>query len=209
MKKVLLITLLILGISGCEKKNATEPEDVPSEKKEEIVYNLNENIMVSEEYDATLCGFSMFITNAKELFPQAKIDNNVISYWPGDAKEAEASEISEAQLTENFDKMKFEISKEVNAKGLMGSIKMNLKTTTGIKDFEYEFDKHRFKYSYYYLNFKDEKYTSDGLGINQKIKESFKDAITFAGPCGNAQSEYKVLTEELCNEYNLKCKKIS
>lgn len=190
--------MLILLLVGCEKDAKTEEK--PKEDNR-VVYNLNEEIMVAERNN-TSGEFQMFITNLKDLFPSVKVSKNIVLY----SKNGKG--ITEKDLEEKFDQMYFEITKEVNAKTLMNSYYANSKNLTGIKDFSYEFSKHRFKYSYNYLDFKSETYGADGIEINKAVNEAFKDAIRFNSKTPKEEKvKYKLLTEEICEEYNLKCER--
>lgn len=197
MKKIIMIMVILLLV-GCEKDAKTEEK--PKEENQ-VVYNLNEEIMIAEKYN-TSGEFQMFITNFKDLFPKVKVSKNSVSY------SKEGKRITEKDLEDKFDQMYFEITKEVNAKTLMNSYYANSKNLTGIKDFSYEFSKHRFKYSYNYLDFKSETYSADGTAINKAVNEAFKDAIRFNSKTPKEEKvKYKLLTEELCREYNLKCER--
>lgn len=174
------------------------------------VFNLKDNIMVKQVHSETLCGFAMFIDNFKDVFPTVNTNYNTVSYYSFDPeydkdKYAE-SFITDVALNENFSKLKFNTTKEDKAKSTLEDIKKG--NYTGISDFKYSYDTHKFTYSFDYLQFQKSSTFStktDGLNVYKKMEEAFGGSLKFIGPCGGASPEYQVLTKELCSKYNLKC----
>lgn len=176
--------------------------NVDTTKKPENVLNLNDNIKVHIEQNTVLCGFAMFTTNLKEVYPHAYIKSgNYVSYWPGE--DAVDGEVSEEDLKNKWDYLKFNKSKEQTAEKLLSQYKKS--KIEGIKDFTYSINNHRFEYSYNYLTFANVGYKTEAISVNEKIKNAFSSAIKFTGPCGDPIPQAIDLTEELCDEYNLKC----
>lgn len=166
------------------------------------VLNLNNDIKVYVKQNTVLCGFAMFTTNLKEVFPHVYIKSgNYASYWPGDGHMD--GELSEEELKEGWNLLKFDNKKEENAKNILSQYKKN--KIEGIKDFDYSINNHRFEYSYHYISFANINYQSEAISVNKKIKDVFSSAIKFTGPCGDPLPQAILLTEELCDDYNLKC----
>lgn len=198
-----LCSVLLLGVAGCNKENAGNDS-----KEEETTFNLNDNI---EVFVVTLggpdaCGFSMFTTNLSDVFPEAEIkDGNRVSYWEG--SDTVPGEIAEADLANNISNLVFDTEKEENAKNLLETIQRESNSYSGVREFSYSYDNHRFRYDYQYIRFKDSnKYHADSVSVGQSIEDAFADAIEFQGPCGSGDYT-TILTEELCDEYNLSCER--
>ena len=214
MKNKILIALLcgffLLSITGCgnQQDSVEEKSDQNSDlPAEQMKFNLNDNL---EVYTSLMgepdgCGFSMFATNLKDIFPDATIDSyNKVSYWLGPKDDAVDGEISEEDLKDKIDHLEFDLTKENNAKEVMEEVKNNIDHYSGMKDFSYSYDNHRFYYYYWYLEFEDSQYSTDATVINEKVNHVFKDSIRFHGTCGGTGST-EILTEELCDEYQLEC----
>lgn len=198
--------LIILSISGCGRNNSGDGSKTINEDTDTVKnkFNLNDNIEVYEDEVGLLeqCGFVVFATNIKEVFPNAQITNNSVHYWDGTEADSEESEISKEKFESNFDRIKFDVKKENEAKDKLNSVDDK---TEGMTDFNYKYNNHRFIYHYMYVAFKDEKYTTTATKLNKDINNVFKDSIRFLGTCGGMFDEYKLLDEELCDKYHLVC----
>lgn len=169
--------------------------------------NLNDNIKVVEytaEYSNKDCWFFMFVTNLKEIFPNAEIKGSgpySVSYWAG--PDATETEISGVALTNNFKSLKFDTSSETKFLNLLKKYKNGYK---GVAEVEYTNDNHKINYRYKYIEFVDNSYEQVGKKADEAVTNALKNATRFYGTCGFAE-EYKEvnLTEELCNKYNLDC----
>ena len=213
MKKKLFLCLLssaiILGITGCG--NSSKINENSSKKQENNKINLNDNIEVTINTKSTGtsdCFFYIFTTNLQEVFPNAKVDDyngyHSVAYWIGPAIDASDEEITEEGLQNNINSLKFNENQETAMVDLFKKYQNN--NYTGIKDVEYTFENHRLTFTYNYLVFKNNDYKSDGKTLDSKIQQILLNATKFKGTCGGFDfDENTILTEELCDEYNLTC----
>lgn len=173
--------------------------------------NLNDNVEVTiynENSGSANCFFYMFVTNLQEVFPTAQITQasnySYVSYWGGNESDAVTGEIAEEGIKNNLSSLSFDSNNETKLVNLFKKYQNG--NYSGIKNVNYTFENHRFTYSYDYLVFKNGNYTSQGESANTEIKNVLKNSTLFRGTCGgfNDQSD-TILTEELCNQYNLSC----
>lgn len=211
-KKILLIILcgvLLFGITGCD--NNSKPNEDSSNKLENNKINLNDNIEVTINTKSTGtsdCFFYMFATNLQDVFPNAKIDNyngyHSVAYWIGPSADATDGEITEEGLTNNISSLQFNKKQETAIVDLFKQYQNN--TYEGIKSMEYTFENHRLTFTYNYLVFKSDEYKSDGETLDSKVQKILLSATKFKGTCGGFDfDENTILTEDLCDEYNLTC----
>lgn len=165
--------------------------------------NLNDNIIVVERYAGIICGFGMFATNLKEVFPNTTINGYRVQYCPFEKNVCGSAEIADEALNENISKINFNTTKENNAKQILESI--NTKNVTGIDSFKYKIENHRYSYDLYYLDVVDGSFKTDGMIAASKIKSAFAGAYNFPGPCGSGYEINTILDEKICAKYNLKC----
>lgn len=211
MKKKLILYLLCgtitLAITGCGNNSNTN-EDLINEQDK---INLNDNIEVSINTKSTGtkdCFFYMFATNLQEVFPNAKIDSyngyDSVSYWIGPAVDASDGEITEEELENNINSLHFNSAEENAIIDLFKEYQNN--TYKGIKKVEYTYENHRLTFAYDYLVFTKNDYKSDGETLDSKVQDILLNATKFKGTCGGFDfNEDIILTEELCDEYNLIC----
>lgn len=198
------ITLAIIGYGN----NSNTNEDLINEQDK---INLNDNIEVSVNTKSTGtkdCFFYMFVTNLQEVFPNAKIDSyndyDSVSYWIGPAVDASDGEITEEELENNINSLHFNSAEENAIINLFKKYQNN--TYKGIKKVEYTYENHRLTFTYDYLVFTKNDYKSDGETLNSKVQDILLNATKFKGTCGGFDfNEDTILTEELCDEYNLIC----
>ena len=215
---LLLCSVLVFNLTGCDNDSNSNPNNNPnnnaantSNNQENSMINLNDNIEITINTKSTgtaNCFFYMFATNLQEVFPTAQIKstNNYyyVSYWPGSESDGTTGEITEEGLNNNMNSLEFDNDQETALIGLFKQYQNG--TYTGMKDVEYSFENHRFSFSYNYLVFKNNDYTSDGTTANSIIQDALTNATKFNGPCGGFDvSDDAVLTENLCDEYNLNC----
>ncbi len=176
------------------------------------VINLNDDISVTLYHIDTgdpSCFFYMHATNLESVFPNAEItkNNNGISdanYSPFEDIYALETEISNEDITNNLDAIKFNTTKENKLKNTFEKYKNN--KYSGISNITYSIDNHRISFSYDYIFFNGLDVESDGMKANEEIQEILTGSTLFRGPCGSYDTyNNDVLTEELCDEYNLKC----
>lgn len=176
------------------------------------VINLNDDISVTLYHIDTgdpSCFFYMYATNLESIFPNAEINkyNNGISYVyysPFEDIYALETEISDEDITNNLDSIKFNTTKENKLKNTFEKYKNS--KYSGISNITYSIDNHRISFSYDYIFFNGLDVKSDGMKANEEIQEILTGSTLFRGPCGGYDTySNDFLTEELCDEYNLKC----
>ena len=174
--------------------------------------NLNNNISITEYHvnDGTMdCFYYMFVTNLKEVFPNAditKINNNPseVDFWH--TSDRQDYEVSTEEINEylNNGTLKINTSAENNFKNVLNKYKNG--NYKGIASVNYTEENHRFSFSFDYISFNGLNVSSNGEAANKEIQNVLSSSTKFNGPCGSASHyENKTLTEELCNKYNLDC----
>ena len=196
--------------SGNQTTNNQSTSNTNSNKTD--VINLNDDISVTLYHIDTgdpSCFFYMHATNLESVFPNAEItkNNNGISYVyysPFEDAYALETEISNEDITNNLDTIKFNATKENKLKSTFEKYKNS--KYSGISNITYSIDNHRISFSYDYIFFNGLDVESDGMKANEEIQEILTGSTLFRGPCGSYDTySNDVLTEELCDEYNLKC----
>ena len=196
--------------SGNQTTNNQSTSNTNSNKTD--VINLNDDISVTLYHIDTgnpSCFFYMHATNLESVFPNAEItkNNNGISYVyysPFEDAYALETEISDEDITNNLDTIKFNTTKENKLKNTFEKYKNS--KYSGISNITYSIDNHRISFSYDYIFFNGLDVESDGMKANEEIQEILTGSTLFRGPCGSYDTySNDVLTEELCDEYNLKC----
>ncbi len=196
--------------SGNQTTNNQSTSNTNSNKTD--VINLNDDISVTLYHIDTgnpSCFFYMHATNLESVFPNAEItkNNNGISYVyysPFEDAYAIETEISNEDITNNLDAIKFNTTKENKLKNTFEKYKNS--KYSGISNITYSIDNHRISFSYDYIFFNGLDVESDGMKANEEIQEILTGSTLFRGPCGSYDTySNDVLTEELCDEYNLKC----
>lgn len=163
--------------------------------------NLNDNIMVealtfTEPLAST--GY-IFSTNAKEVFG----DDIMYGKWIG-------QDLYEGK----FNQLQFDTVKEEQVKATLESLSKNI--PAGVPNFEYQVYNHTFRVTYSYFNLSSESADKFPTLYNQLIKSRgnyydrldalFDSALIVGYPgAGFGGVEYEILTERLCEAYNLKC----
>lgn len=195
--------------------NATKEENTNSEKNNNTTsskINLNNNISITEYHVDSGnmdCFYYMFVTNLKEVFPEAKItkiNNNPseVSFWH--TKDRQDYEVSTEEINEYLSSgtLKINTSKENNFINILNKYKNG--SYMGIGNVEYTLDNHRFIFSYDYISFNGLNVGSIGEKANKEIMNALSSATKFNGPCGGFSNfENKTLTEDLCTKYHLDC----
>ena len=176
------------------------------------VINLNDDISVTLYHIDTgdsSCFFYMHATNLESVFPNAEITKNnngisYVNYSPFEDIYALETEISNDDIINNLDSIKFNATKENQLKKAFEKYKNS--KHSGISNITYSIKNHRISFSYDYIFFNGLNVKSDGMKANEEIQKILSGSILFRGPCGSYDT-YKntFLTEELCDEYNLKC----
>ena len=175
--------------------------------------NLNEFIRVKINYsDAGVFYYLAFIDNLKDVFPNVKGDTFTLDDPTGYEKVV----IKEEDFMKNYSKLKFNTTKEQNTMKILNSLKN--KKYKGIAKYtankgDYLSFPNGISYSYSYLDIMDTKKYKKLQADLDAAREEFFTKITTAKKgayyvgVGYAvlPTQYKVLDEELCKEYNLTC----
>ena len=156
--------------------------------------NLNDNILVEEWPTAgMLCGSISFVNgNVTDIFPD---------FYQGALFDTDSFNLISNTLG-------FNTQKENNAIIALEQIKANL--PVGIINFNYTFVNHEFTYSWSGLNLYGDygdfskEWNNQRLNWTSKLNTAFEGSTEFNTGCGDIK-EPKLLTEELCNKYNLTC----
>lgn len=175
--------------------------------------NLNNNISITEYHINSGnidCFYYMFVTNLKEVFPEAeisKINNNpaTVDFWHT-KQDRQAYEVSTEEINEYLASgaLKVNTSLEGNFKNILNKYKNG--NYKGIANVTYTEDNHRFTFSYDYISFNGLNVFANGEQASKEIQNILASSTKFNGPCGGFDSyENKTLTEELCSKYNLDC----
>ncbi len=184
--------------------------------------NLNENILVNYTgYGYGHCGGGnlVFATNLETLFP-GYVYNHQLVLIDASTKDTVASwgeDVSHYLIREEYEAKESQIEYDTNKENNMVSVFEQLKNSSykGIDGFKYSFSNHRLKsFGYSGLEIQDkdtfksldQSLTNLYNNLNNQIKNAIKDSydIYNYGGCG-AMDDPFLLTEELCNEYNLTC----
>ena len=175
--------------------------------------NLNNNISITEYHINSGnidCFYYMFVTNLKEVFPEAeisKINNNpaTVDFWHT-KQDRQAYEVSTEEINEYVKNgtLKINTVKETSFKNTLDKYKNG--SYKGIANVNYTEDNHRFTFSYDYISFNGLNVFANGEQASKEIQNILASSTKFNGPCGGFDSyENKTLTEELCSKYNLDC----
>ena len=156
--------------------------------------NLNDNILIQEWTTAgMLCGYRSFVNgNITDVIPN-------YSTW---------DILNDDDFTLISTTLGFNTERENNAITILKRMESNL--PIGIKNFSYTSNNHRFTYNWSginlygdYDNFSKE-WLNQRLTWENNLNIAFEGSTEFNTGCGDSP-EPKLLTEELCNKYNLTC----
>lgn len=185
-----------------EKKESstTAPTSNPTPTKKDTI-NLNDNV-VATEYTKSIyeeCSFYVFATNLKQLFP--KVENH---WCPFPKEQCFENELPVDDYNANFNSIQFDTKKEQEVINLLKQYKNGNYAGIVVNSYNLN-DQHFLTMDYKYLQIQDTYYI-EGTDAAKKIQNLLKSATRLYGNCGATDfSSTKVLTEDLCNEYHLKC----
>lgn len=186
--------------SNDNSQSKTPEENEPKITSTLSKINLNENIMIEIYYPGTACGWIYYPTNLEEIFPEY-VDSK--SLYLDDGSYGLDSNIYYSKQ----DQIEYDTTKENITDNKLKTL-IN-KKTPGIANFSYSFNEHKFKYFYNEIKIVDEntfKALKDDLYKAQDIfGDTFKDSYFVIGACGTGPDNPTLLTEELCNKFNLTC----
>jgi len=182
--------------------SSTPSTTTPTPTKKDTI-NLNDNVVVTE-YTKSIyeeCSFYVFATNLKQLFP--KVENH---WCPFPKEQCFENELPVDDYNEKFSTIQFDTQKEQEVINLLEKYKNG--NYAGIVVNSYGLNNQRFlTMNYKYLQIQDTYYI-EGTDAAKKIQNLLKSATRLYGNCGATDfSSTKVLTEDLCNEYHLKCER--
>lgn len=192
--------MILKAVWDKKATSTTSPTFTPTQTKKDTI-NLNDNVVATEytKYSDGQCSFYIFATNLKQLFPNAG------NHWcPFPKEQCFENELAEDDYNANFHSIQFDTNKETEIVNLFSKYKNG--SYAGIVVNSYDLNSQHFlTFDYKYLLIHDSYSLSGTDGIN-KIAELLKNGTRMYGNCGATDfSSTKVLTEELCNEYHLKC----
>lgn len=182
--------------------SSTPSTTTPTPTKKDTI-NLNDNVVVTE-YTKSIyeeCSFYVFATNLKQLFP--KVENH---WCPFPKEQCFENELPVDDYNEKFSTIQFDTQKEQEVINLLEKYKNG--NYAGIVVNSYNLNSQHFlTMNYKYLQIQDTYYI-EGTDAAKKIQNLLKSATRLYGNCGATDfSSTKVLTEDLCNEYHLKCER--
>ena len=175
--------------------------------------NLNDVITVKIDYSYAGVVYDLiFIDNFKEVFPEITGDTFTIDDPVGNGTNV----IPESEWIKRYDQLKFNTTKEQNAINILNGLKN--KKYKGIGNYSVTTDypgnlSHVISYGYSYINVSDtKKYKAlqDGLSASRSefrsiLGKAENGAYNIGLGYAVLPTQYKVLDEELCAEYNLTC----
>lgn len=169
--------------------------------------NLNENLLVSyHETSNSWCGNTYVTTNFKEVFKDYISSGN--SLYVADDCYGEKNCILRSKFSELSSQLVVDTAK-LN-KIVADFEKVKNSKIKNLKDFSYNYDlsKGTVGYRYDYLSIAD--YYIDSLPksmykYHPKLLDSYTGVYTTYGGCGTGPGGEVLLTEEICNEFNLVC----
>ena len=156
--------------------------------------NLNDNLLVMEEFSSQGCGSYFFAINANEIFGNMLVDNRITrnDYNATD----KTNLIYDTQKETIVINQLLSLSNEKNI-GIS-----NLKASISDHKITYGFDTLYFVEDYNGLKRELENKQSE---LHSKINNILVGHIGISDECGNMPEAPTLLTEELCNKYNLTC----
>ena len=196
-------------------------------KKEEAKYtstidkiNLNENMTTSIDYEnyTQPTGY-YFITNLGDVFPSLAGKSRIELSWEDEDPASQGLDLRIDEWYAAFDKLQFDTAKENNAKTILNNIKN--KTYKGVKftpivgsQFQNYSENHSVDYKYEYITVSKTPFTTlyNGMksvrdGLDSEISSALSGSIKVVFPGYGVYGKYEagLLSEKLCEEYNLVC----
>lgn len=182
--------------------------------------NLNENMTTSIDYEnyTQPTGY-YFITNLGEVFPSLAGKSRIELSWEDEDPASQGLDLRIDEWYGAFDKLQFDTSKENNAKTILNNIKN--KTYKGVKfttmvgsQFQNYNENHSVDYKYEYITVSKTPFTTlyNGMksvrdGLDSEISSALSGSIKVVFPGYGVYGKYEagLLSEKLCEEYNLVC----
>ncbi len=182
--------------------------------------NLNENMTTSIDYEnyTQPTGY-YFITNLGDVFPSLAGKSRIELSWEDEDPASQGLDLRIDEWYAAFDKLQFDTAKENNAKTILNNIKN--KTYKGVKftpivgsQFQNYSENHSVDYKYEYITVSKTPFTTlyNGMksvrdGLDSEISSALSGSIKVVFPGYGVYGKYEagLLSEKLCEEYNLVC----
>jgi hypothetical protein len=156
--------------------------------------NLNDNLLVMEEFSSQGCGSYFFAINANEIFGDMLVDNRITS--------------SNYNATDKTNLI-YDTQKETSVINQM--LSLSNEKNIGISNFKASISDHKITYGFDTLYFVEDynglkrELENKQSNLDLKINNILVGHIGISDECGNMPEAPTLLTEELCNKYNLTC----
>ena len=182
--------------------------------------NLNENMTTSIDYENYTQPIAYyFITNLGDVFPSLADKSYIELSWEDEDPASQGLDLRIDEWYAAFDKLQFDTAKENNAKTILNNIKN--KTYKGVKfttsvggQFQNYSENHSVHYKYEYITVSKTPFTTlyNGMksvrdGLDSEISSALSGSIKVVFPGYGVYGKYEagLLSEKLCEEYNLVC----
>ncbi len=201
----------------------TKPSNNTSNKKVASTIdkiNLNDYPTVSIDYTnfRRPTGY-YFINNLGDIFPNLAGKSRIELSWEEDDPASQGLDLRINEWYAAFDKLEFDINKENNAKTILNNIKN--KTYKGVifstsvgSPYPSHNENHAVSYQYEYITVSEKAFPtlynqmkSVRNGLDKEISSALNGSITVVFPGSGEYGKYEagLLSEKLCEEYNLVC----
>lgn len=182
--------------------------------------NLNENMTTSIDYENYTQPISYyFINNLGDVFPSLAGKSRIELSWKEDDPASQGLDLRINEWYEAFDKLQFDTVKENNAKTILNNIKnktyKGVKFTTSVgSPYPGYNENHGVSYKYEYITVSKTPFTTlyNGMksvrdGLDSEISSALSGSIKVVLPGYGVYGKYEagLLSEKLCEEYNLVC----
>ena len=182
--------------------------------------NLNENMTTSIDYENYTQPISYyFINNLGEIFPNLAGKSRIELSWKEDDPASQGLDLRINEWYAAFDKLQFDTTKENNAKTILNNIKNKkykgviFETSVGSLYPSYN-ENHGVSYKYKFITVSKTPFTTlyNGMksvrdSLDSEISKALSGSITVVYPGYGVYGKHEggILSEKLCEEYNLVC----
>ena len=156
--------------------------------------NLNDNLLVMEEFSSQGCGSYFFAINANEIFGNMLVDNRITR--------------NDYNATDKTNLI-YDTQKETIVINQL--LSLSNEKNIGISNFKASISDHKITYGFDTLYFVEDynglkrELENKQSNLDLKINNILVGHIGISDECGNMPEAPTLLTEELCNKYNLTC----
>ena len=207
------------GNNANENQSSTTPSENENNQTDEELkitstlekVNLNDNILVHMLSQGLGVNY-YYASNFQEVFKDYIYCNSKTGICNRDINKSSVVEkVGEAGFQELIGKLDFDTAKETEVKNAFASLE--IPTGVSKEHFHYAFENHELSIEFEELRiFEEEKYGTFGVSYNKlhrdfviKINTILEDAYIVKLGYGDSGSDSELLTEELCQEYNINC----